>query len=65
MNDEIQELLQTKTTRNFLKDAFKEAVKEWLDDMFAAFGRWSLMGIGAAAVAGLGYFLLTVNGWHK
>lgn len=65
MADELKELMQRETYKDALKAAFKEAAKEWLDEMFAAFGRWSMMGISAALVAGLGYFLLWVNGWHK
>lgn len=57
--------LHRETTKNIMKVAFKEAAKEWLDDLFATFGRWSLFSIGGAAVVGLGYFLLWTNGWRK
>lgn len=33
----------------FTKEAIKEAIKEWLDERFAAFGRWTVMGIAAAS----------------
>lgn len=47
------------------KRIVKEALKEWLDEKFAAFGRWSAMTIGAAALAALLYFILRLNGWYK
>lgn len=46
------------------KAALKEALKEWLDEKFAALGRWSLGGIAALAFAALIYFILRSNGWH-
>ncbi len=47
------------------KNALKQALKEWLDEQFATFGRWSFYGILAAALGVLVYFILSVNGWHK
>lgn len=47
------------------KEALKEALKEWLDEKFASFGKWTLMGISAAALGILAYFILISNGWHK
>lgn len=46
------------------KAALKEALKEWLDDRFATFGKWSLGSIAAAALGLLAYLLLSMNGWH-
>lgn len=48
-----------------MKLAVKEALKEWLDDKFSQFGKWSLAGLGAAGLAALLYFILTAQGWHK
>lgn len=48
-----------------VKRALKEGLKEWLDEMFATFGRWSLLGLGAAALAGVVYVALVGQGWHK
>jgi hypothetical protein len=48
-----------------VKDALKEGLREWLDEKFAAFGKWSLMGLGAAALAGLVYLAMAGAGWHK
>lgn len=47
------------------KDALKEALKEWLDEKFAMFGKWSLSAIGAATLGLITYLLLIANGWHK
>jgi len=48
-----------------VKDALKEAMREWLDDMFATFGKWSLAGLLSAALVGAVYLALTGAGWHK
>ena len=47
-----------------VKSALKEALKEWLDDKFATFGKWALGSLGAAALAAVVYFILTLKGWH-
>jgi hypothetical protein len=46
-----------------LKEVTKQAIKEWLDEMFAAFGKWSLAAIGASALATWAYLALKANGW--
>lgn len=48
-----------------VKQALKEAIKEWLDEQFAMFGKWTLMGLASAGIAALGYLILTTSGWHK
>lgn len=48
---------------NVLKDAAKEALKEWLNDQFAAFGKFTLGGLMSAAFAGLVYLWLASHGW--
>lgn len=47
------------------KAAMKEGLKEWLDEMFATFGRWTMTGLIAAAFAGLVYLALVGAGFHK
>ena len=46
-----------------LKQAIKEAITEWLNEKFAQFGRWSLLGICATALAVLAWFVLIKSGW--
>jgi hypothetical protein len=47
------------------KQAVKEALREWLNDQFAAFGRWTVFGLLSAAFAGVVYLALIGAGWHK
>lgn len=47
------------------KRIIKEAIREWLDEQFAKFGRWSFYGLLAAATAVVLYMTLITNGWHK
>lgn len=48
-----------------VKKAVKEAVKEWLDDVYRSCGRWTLRALFAALVAGMVYMALTFGGWQK
>ena len=43
----------------------KEAISEWLDSMFATFGKWTLGGLVAAVLSGFVYIALIGAGWHK
>lgn len=54
----------TEARKRFLKDAFKEAIKEYLDEKTQVFGKWSLRSLGVAVIVALLYFVLSVNGWH-
>lgn len=47
------------------KRIIKEALKEWLDAKFAAFGKWSLTSLAAAGLVALVYFILKISGWHQ
>lgn len=40
------------------KEIVKEALKEWLDDQFAKFGRWTLTGLLAMALVGAVYLAI-------
>jgi hypothetical protein len=51
--------------RDVQKQAVKEGIKEWLDDQFTAFGKWSFVALMSAAFAGLVYLALLGAGWHK
>lgn len=48
-----------------VKAAFKEAMREWLDDKYRELGKWTARGFLAAVVTALGYMILVMNGWHK
>jgi hypothetical protein len=47
------------------KQALKEALKEWMDEKFATFGKWSFSALATALVGALVYFLLLSNGWQR
>ena len=47
------------------KDLIKEGIKEWLDEVFATFGKWALTSLFAAAFAGLAYLAVIGLGIHK
>jgi hypothetical protein len=49
--------------KQLMKEAFKEAYHEWLDDQFARFGRWSFYSLAAMALVALLYFILVRSGW--
>jgi len=50
--------------KQFIKDAMKEAFKEYLEEKTTQFGRWSMRTIAAALVVALIYFVLSINGWQ-
>jgi len=52
-------------TKEETKAAVKEAIKEWLNEKYATFGRWSLHGLLAMLLAGAVYLFMISNGWHK
>ena len=47
------------------KKIIKEALKEWLDSQFAAFGKWTFMGLLSILFAAISYAWLWEHGWHK
>ena len=51
--------------RSVLKEAVKEAIREWLDEKYRDFGRWSAHGLMAMALAGVVYLALIESGWKK
>jgi tryptophan synthase beta subunit len=46
-----------------MKDAVKEALKEWLDDKFSTFGKWAAVTLAALGLAAFVYFVLWAHGW--
>lgn len=51
--------------QEMMKDAVKQALKEWLDSKFSEFGKWSATAVAAAGLVALVYFILMTNGWHR
>lgn len=47
-----------------VKAAMKDAIKEWMDEKFAEFGRWTFHGILIALLGALAYFILASHGWQ-
>jgi len=45
------------------KAVVKEALKEWLDEKFIQFGKWSLAAFSFLVFTALVYFVLKMNGW--
>jgi hypothetical protein len=59
------EELERKERREEIKAAIKEATKEWLEDCYKEFGRWTLKSLGAAFIAAILIFILYTHGWRK
>lgn len=51
-------------SRDDQKEIVKEALKEWLDDKWAAFGKWTAKGLATMAFSALAYWYLSTHGWH-
>jgi hypothetical protein len=47
------------------KEVVKEALKEWLDEKYADFGKWTMAGLAATVIAGGTYLFLLSSGWHR
>lgn len=48
---------------NEIEQDLKNALKEWMDEKFALFGKWSLSTLAVLTLTGLIYFILTMTGW--
>lgn len=51
-------------TKEEQKAVVKEALKEWLDEKFLLFGKWTAAGFAALLFAAGCYFVLKMNGWE-
>lgn len=47
-----------------VKRLLKEAIREWLDEKYLEFGKWSARAIAAAFLVAVIYFILQMNGWR-
>lgn len=52
-----------KETNGNLKALLKEALKEWLDEKYAAAGRWGVTWVLITVVGVFGYLILWKAGW--
>ncbi len=52
-------------TKDEVKAALKEAIKEWLDQQFIRFGKWSLAALASMALTLLLYASAKMSGWIK
>ena len=60
-NETARRILDTEAIQNALRDE----LRQWLNDQFAAFGKWSLKGLIAFLLAGLVYLWFSSHGWQK
>jgi hypothetical protein len=54
----------TTASKEEMKHAVKEAIREWLDEKFLEFGKWSFRGLVAALIAAVLYLSLVTHGWN-
>lgn len=59
-----EERRDAEARKRFMKDAFKEAIREYLDEKTRLFGKWSLRSLSIAVIVALLYFVLSINGWQ-
>lgn len=52
-------------TPDEIKAALKEGIKEWLNEQFTIFGKWSMTALTAVIFTALIYFVLKMNGYVK
>lgn len=56
-----EHLARRKDDKEAFREAVKEAISEWLDKQFMTFGKWSAIGIAAAAFALFVKLLISEN----
>ena len=64
-HDQYESERRRQEDKDMMKEAVKETLREWLDEKYAVFGKWSMHGILAMLLVALAYFIATQNGWHK
>lgn len=47
------------------REAVKEGIREWMDDMYKVVGKWTVHGGLVTLVAGLGYMYGIAHGWFQ
>ena len=51
--------------REDVREGAKAAIREFLDEQFAKFGRWSFYGLASIVLCALVYWAASMHGWHK
>lgn len=54
--------MERETDKEIFKQALKEAGKEWLNEQFATFGKWTAIGLVSAVFYGV-VKIVVINGW--
>jgi hypothetical protein len=52
------------TFTDAVKVALKESLKEWLDEKFMTFGKWSVTSLACLLLVALVWFILRSQGWQ-
>jgi len=69
VRDAVRQVLsEQEPLESSMREVFREAINEWINDKFKEFGKWSLKGLAALAFGVLIYFALVQHGWtppHK
>ena len=45
------------------KEIVKEAIREWLDEKYSSFGKWTLHGVLASVLGAVAYYLVAHGGF--
>lgn len=63
--DEKRHYLRRCEDKQLFKEAVKEAAKEWLAEQFAAFGKWSAIGIASGVFFLVVKLLVSTDVWPR
>lgn len=64
-HEDVECILRQTDNKEVLKQAVKEAAKEWLDEQFKAFGKWTAAGLSAVAFYAVVKFFVISGYWPK
>lgn len=59
----MADLKSEEERKRLMKEAFKETVREWMDEQFSIFGKWTLRGLAALGFGALVYLIGWSSGW--
>jgi|WetSurMetagenome_2_1015567.scaffolds.fasta_scaffold1308110_2 hypothetical protein len=63
--EDAQCIMRQVDNKETLKEALKEAAREWLDEQFKAFGKWTAVGLMSVAFYGVVKFFVVSGWWPK